>query len=496
MFFIELGYCDLAKQLLDRFMKVFPNDSEGYYGYSLLFAAKEDASRSFDYMQKAIETGMPLDRFTCGLSKVFDPLLNSSQFKNYIESQNHSLIHGPMVGDITANSAKFWVRTFGHKAVQVIARQKGKDEFNIKSKKISTKAENENTGILFIAGLLPLTNYEYKLIVGGNIQGGIFQFQTFPEKGQTAKFTTGFGGGAGYTPKYLYMWDTIRSQNLPFFMLLGDNVYIDHPERPATQQYCYYRIQSRTEFRHFHANTAIYAIWDDHDFTFNDGKGSPSRDKPAWKRDVLNLFRNQWVNPYYGGGEKDPGCWFDFSYGDVDFFLLDCRYYREQPKGNPAASMLGKVQKQWLFAKLKNSKATFKVIASSVPWAEGTKPGSLDTWDGHPEEREKIFKFIERNKIEGVVLISADRHRSDAWRIKRPNGYDFYDLESSKLSNIHTHKEMPNALFSYNKKCSFGLLEFDTVAENPKVVYRVMSIDNKEIHRLSIFRSDLVFEKK
>ena len=292
------------------------------------------------------------------------------------------------------------------------------------------------------------------------------------------------------------MWDTVGSHRLPFFMLLGDNVCIDHPERPGTQQYCYYRLQSRPEYRRFHGNTAIYAIWDDHDFTFNDGKGSPHRDDPPWKRKVLNLFQNQWANPYYGGGEKDPGCWFDFSYGDVDFFMLDCRYYREKPKGNPAASMLGKVQKRWLFEKLTSSKATFKVIASSVPWAKGTKPGSLDTWDGHPQEREEIFRFIGANKIEGILLISADRHRSDAWRIERPNSYDLYDLESSKLTNIHTHDIMPGSLFGYNKKCSFGLLEFDTMADDPKVVYRIQSIDNEEIHRLTIFRSELSFEKE
>ena len=37
-------------------------------------------------------------------------------------------------------------------------------------------------------------------------------------------------------------------------------------------------------------------------------------------------------NPYYGGGEKQPGCWFDFWIGKVHFVLIDGRYYRESPK--------------------------------------------------------------------------------------------------------------------------------------------------------------------
>jgi alkaline phosphatase D len=446
-------------------------------------------------MQKAIDAGMPLERFTCGVSHLFSPLINSKHFLNYITNQHFKLVHGPVVGDIKGNSVKFWVRTFSELPVQIIARKSGSKDFHLRSKKLITSAEKENTVVLSLFNLESNTEYEYKLVVDNIVRPGICRFSTAPESGRPVKFTTGFGGGAGYTPKYMYMWNTIGSHKLPFFLLLGDNVYIDHPERPATQQYCYYRMQSRPEYRRFANNTAIYAIWDDHDFTFNDGKGSTEIETPPWKRNVWNLFKNQWNNPYYGGGNNNPGCWFDFSYGDVDFFMLDCRYYREQPTGNPSASMLGKFQKEWLLNKLKNSKATFKVMASSVPWAKGTKPGSLDTWDGHPQEREEIFNYIEKNKIEGIILISADRHRSDAWKIERPNGYNFYEFESSKISNMHTHKVMPGSIFGYNKKCSFGLLAFDTTLDDPTVVYRVMSIDNEEIHRLTIFKSDLSYTK-
>jgi len=291
------------------------------------------------------------------------------------------------------------------------------------------------------------------------------------------------------------MWDTLATHDLDMFFLMGDNVYIDHPERPLTQRYCYYRRQSRPEFQRFTANTAVYAIWDDHDFTYNDERGGPEVDEPYWKRDVWNVFKNQWINPYYGGGEEHPGCYHDFSVGDVDFFMLDCRYYREDPE-NEGASMLGTTQKEWLKEKLKASTGTFKVIASSVPWAMNTKPGSLDTWDGHPEEREEIFSFIEAHQIEGVLLISADRHRSDAWRIERPDGYDFYDLMSSKLTNVHTHRVMPGSLFGYNQTCSFGLLEFDTTRDNPQVRYRIINIENEEIHRMTIYQDQLTYKNK
>ena len=46
-------------------------------------------------------------------------------------------------------------------------------------------------------------------------------------------------------------------------LLLGDNVYIDDPEHQFTQLYCYYRRQSRPEFRRYVATNGIFSIYDD-----------------------------------------------------------------------------------------------------------------------------------------------------------------------------------------------------------------------------------------
>jgi alkaline phosphatase D len=174
--------------------------------------------------------------------------------------------------------------------------------------------------------------------------------------------------------------------------------------------------------------------------------------------------------------------------------MLDGRYYRDDPK-NENPSMLGPAQKKWLFGRLKSSNATFKVLASPVPWSEGAKPGSRDPWQGYMGEREEIFSFLEANKINGVILIAADRHRSDAWKIERENGYDLYEFESSRLTNIHTHKIMPDSLFGYNEKCSFGLLKFDTARKEPTVTYQIINIDNEMIREMSLKRSQLTHTK-
>jgi alkaline phosphatase D len=316
--------------------------------------------------------------------------------------------------------------------------------------------------------------------------GQIHKFHTLSQQGTKIKFRLAFGGGAGYVPFNERMWNTIGQTQPDVLLLLGDNVYSDNPKSPAMQHYCYYRRQSRPEFRKLVSTTPVFTIWDDHDFGTNDCWGGPDIETPVWKRPVYNVYRNNWVNPGYGGGDKHPGCYYDFYLGNVHFIMLDGRYYR-----TPKKSMLGPVQKKWLLETIRNSKGKIKVLCSPVPWVFRAKGNSKDTWNGFKTERNQIFDFLAEHKIDGVVLMSADRHRSDLWKIDRENGYDLYEFNSSRLTNQHVHPEMKQALFSYNKKQSFGLVDFDTTIDDPTVTYRVVTIDGEEVFSQTIPMSSL-----
>ncbi len=73
----------------------------------------------------------------------------------------------------------------------------------------------------------------------------------------------------------------------------------------------------------------------------------------------------------------------------------------------------------------------------------------------------------------------------------RPGGYDFYEFNSSRLTNQHQHQTMDQALFSYNEKQSFGRVTFDTAADDPTATYRVVTIDGETVHTLTVKRSRL-----
>ncbi len=487
------GQPDKAIRTSEDYLKKHPNDLESFYILAVAHTHKGQIEKALSYVVKAVEGGLPFERFQAGPRDLLKPLTKTDAFKALVKKHGKSLLHGPLIS-ATDSEVRCWVRTA--RPIEVTLRLWTKSLPGVREAKSRTEEAHDFTAVLSVDGLKPSTLYAYK------VAGQEGRFKTLPKQGKPAEFTIGFGGGAGYTPQYERMWNTIRSRNLTAFLFLGDNVYIDNPTRQAVQKYCYYRRQSRPEFRQFAAGTPVYAIWDDHDFTVNDGWGGPDIHEPAWKIPVWRTFQNNWANPYYGGGAQQPGCWFDFAIADVDFFMLDGRYYRDKGRrqkvevDNP--SMLGKAQKRWLFKKLTTSKATFKVLVSPVPWAPGAKPGQagMDTWEGFHEERDEIFSFLARHRIEGAFLLSADRHRSDAWKIERPEGYPLYEFESSRLTNIHTHAIMPGSLFGYNKTCSFGHLSFDTTAPDPTVTYRVVTIDNEVVHTFRLSKSQLVHADK
>ena len=479
-------------EALKAHAQAHPNDAETWFMVAVAYTARDEMEQAMKSAKRAVDLGLPVERFLAGPRSLLAPLTEYEPFQQFVAGRYSEPIHGPMLGRMTAENCSFWVRAAREAPVQVSVSASADFEQSHRSEPVRTRADRDYTAVIDVAGLQPDTTYYYQVAVDGatNRSSPTTSFRTFPNPGKPAAFRVGFGGGAGYVPHHERMWDTTRSFEPLAFLFLGDNVYSDAPSEPEMQQYCYYRRQSRPEFRRFTASTPIYAIWDDHDFGTNDCWGGPDIHEPAWKMPVWRLFCNNWINPYYGGGETQPGCWFDFSIADVDFFLTDGRYYRTNPK-RPNPSMLGPAQEAWLLDKLKNSTATFKVIASGTPWASGTKPGSLDTWDGYPAEREEIFSFINRHKIDGVVLLSADRHRSDVWKIDRENGYPFYEFESSRLTNEHSHTTMKDAIFSYNALQSFGLLSFDTTKTDPEVTYTIVNIEGVEIFNITVKRSQL-----
>jgi alkaline phosphatase D len=77
------------------------------------------------------------------------------------------------------------------------------------------------------------------------------------------------------------------------------------------------------------------------------------------------------------------------------------------------------------------------------------------------------------------------------WKIDRPKGYPLYEFNSSRLTNQHVHPAMKQAIFSYNKKQSFGVVDIDTTLADPTIKYTVVTIDGDAVHSHTLKRSQL-----
>ena len=493
------GNAAKSETLLRAALKADPSDPETRFLETIVAAARGDKAASALAMTKALQLGLPPGRFLAGPRELLAPIAEEPAFQRLLATHPNQLVHGPMLGHLTDSSVKVWVRTSAPTEVRLTVTPRSTDgpAGSVQSA-AKTTAAMDYTCVVQVTGLRPSTDYTYQVRIAGQKQPRGGSFKTLHRHADRGRFTLAFGGGAGYVPKHERMWDTIRSTDPDLLLLLGDNIYSDAPKLSGMQRYCYYRRQSRSEFRQLVASTAVYSIWDDHDFGTNDCHGGPLPDKPPWKKDVYRVFTQNWPNPGFGI-EGAAGCFYDFQAGGCHFLMLDGRCFRENPKKSDAPSMLGQLQLAWLRGRLKAGSGIFTFLCSPVPWCFRTKNNSLDTWNGFRKERDAIFAFLTRIKLEGVILLSADRHRTDVWKLTRPavdgaEPYPLIELNSSRLTNQHVHPEMKAAEFSYNKKQSFGFLDINTAAADPTVEFKAVNIDGKVVHSRLIPRSSLRFQ--
>ncbi|MEC7566469.1 MAG: alkaline phosphatase D family protein, partial [Planctomycetota bacterium] len=460
---IVAGQEEKALAELETILKVVPKDGESHYMKAVCHARLGMIELAVRDVKQALELGIEASRFRGGTKTGLEALRGLKEFEDLFKTSKSGILHGPMVGRNTGDSLSFWLRTVEGSEVKIRCWEETKPGVFKTGDGRSTE-ETDYTAVVTVEGLKPNTQYRYSVHLDTTPNhADVFEVSTLAEKGEAVKFQLAFGGGAGYVPQHEYMWNTIAATQPDVLMLLGDNVYSDAPEIPEMQHYCYYRRQSRPEFRKLVSKTTVYSIWDDHDFGTNDCQGGPRIDQPEWKIPVWNVYRNNWVNPAYGGGPGKPGVWYDYYIGDVHFIMTDGRIYRNlNPTDGSRATMLGPLQLEWLKKTIAESKGTFTVLVSPVPWVFGAKGDSKDTWNGFKVERNEIFDVIAEAKKDGVLLMSADRHRSDLWKIEHDNVYPLYEFNSSRLTNQHVHPELPAAEFSYNKKQSFGSVKFDT----------------------------------
>ncbi len=196
--------------------------------------------------------------------------------------------------------------------------------------------------------------------------------------------------------------------------------------------------------RRAHQQHPFIAVWDDHEVAndaYKDGAENhqPDTEGPwsARKAAALQAYF-EWM-PIRQLPQHDTQIYRKLSYGDLaDVFMIDTRLQARDkqlaPKGgnlfgavdttawfDPGRTLLGAEQFDWLTTGLAASKARWKVIGNQVmmmnlaphPVLPPTQTfTNLDSWDGYPAERARLFEFIKRQGVQNLVVATGDIHSS------------------------------------------------------------------------------------
>ena len=417
--------------------------------------------------------------------------LTKPDVKTAVEAAGMTHLGGPMLGALSPEGAQVWVRTLRPAKVEVNVTVSGE----VKTfGPVASTAASDLTAVVKVTGLKPSTTYPYRVLVDGKPikipEHSLLT--TAPKELYQGKARIAFGTcthriGLGNEK----LWTQIRSHK-PAAMLLGGDIAVqDRNNHGGLHRSDYMLRDFLPAWKDFCAAVPVYASWDDHDYFNNDKAGIPGGYKLADKQRVCDVFYQAWNNPSYGFGDERRGVFFRTRIGPCDVIVLDTRYFRNGTKG----TFLGDEQMKWLEKELLECKAPFKIISSGPMWSDYVSNGK-DSWGKKdPEGRERIFRFIEKNRIGGVLLISGDRHGARGFRIPRPGGFNFYEFEAGSLGARSgppvTQENWSTQLYGMSGKYAFGEFTFDSTLDDPEVTFRLIQDSGDVIYEVKLELSQL-----
>ncbi|AVR88029.1 alkaline phosphatase D family protein [Thauera aromatica] len=387
------------------------------------------------------------------------------------------LVGGPMSGPATSERVGVWLMTDAPAQVQLEYWPQGQPGAVRRSAPVAAGPERGHTARVDLDGLQAATRYTYRVLLDGNPVelGEPPAFTTAPADPAAPRELLIATGSCNYVPDPPYVltpdsfgagfeiFDTVAARRPDLMLWLGDSIYYrDDDFAPADQAAA--RMHRRwAATRRFAPLQRLLrtgqhvAIWDDHDY----GPDNANRDF-ALKAMALALFQDYWANPGYGL----PGVAGTFTrvpLGDVELFLLDDRYHRDDDAGtDPARTMLGAAQLEWLKGALRNSRASFKLLTNgSRMLSDRPSPEQRggEGWHNFPAERQAFLDWLAAERIDGVFFVSGDIHYTHLTERERPGTYPLTELTCSPLTaRVHPRpfpvREVPGTLVTQRNFCT------------------------------------------
>ncbi len=330
----------------------------------------------------------------------------------------------------------------------------------------------------------------------------IFCLVLMPEIGVSAEKPTGKRldrialGSCAHQEKPQPFWGEISELNPDLFLFLGDNLYSDTHDMMEHERN-YKKLFSVPGFRDFVKDVPVLAIWDDHDYGWNDS----GADYPK-KKESLKIFRKYFrQNSKLFPPKSDDGIFRSVMIGPPDYrvqvVLLDTRYFRSKPLKSKRKLKVGRYipnykkgttvlgEKQWLWlekelkkpAKLRIIASGYQVLSTSHHW---------ESWNNFPRERERLINLVKGHP--GIIFVSGDRHQSRFYRLKNDARF-IYEITSSSLTNKISNPKRdeaqdPLAMIPAVFDLNFSSVDIDW--NNQFLVFSIYSTQGALLNRVRI----------
>jgi alkaline phosphatase D len=314
------------------------------------------------------------------------------------------------------------------------------------------------------------------------------RFRTPPAKRRDVRFlwsgdVCGQGWGIDLSFGGMKLFESMRQTQADFFIHSGDSIYADGtltetvtdtaghvvwtnayldqvPEKTKVaetlREYHRNHLYNRfdTNVQRFSAEIPQIWQWDDHEVT-NNWSDSKVLDSRYTEQRVRALAANaaraflDYSPIRWNSQVESERVYRHIPYSrDLDVFMLDMRSYRgpnsfnRQTQAGADTAFLGAVQLAWLKQKLRESRATWKVIAADMPIGllvpDGTDAQgraqfeAIANGDGPVLGREfeiaDLLRFMKREDIVNTVWLTADVHYCAA-HFYDPNKAQFRDFD-------------------------------------------------------------------
>ncbi len=280
-------------------------------------------------------------------------------------------------------------------------------------------------------------------------------------------------------------------KNKPKAFIWGGDIIYSDTDNPTVLDHNFQQFKKDSNYVKFRNNTSILATWDDHDYGVNDGGIENPIKEQAQQLflDFLDVSKNDIRR-------KRKGIYYSKTIKQdtnlVKVILLDTRYFRTKltkdvtlqkrytsNKPNMDSSMLGEEQWKWLENELKNSKANFNIIMSSIQ-VLSDKHG-FESWGNMPKEQEKLLTLIAKNTPNNTIILSGDRHIAEiSHKNISPFYYPLIDFTSSGLTHAYTAfsgEENPFRVTNVVSQINFGLVHFNF--KKKKVLFEIRGKNNQ-----------------